>query len=374
MMPAGKRTFSQRVTSGLVNRLSRHVTWHAGSDRSLAGEAGRSYPLVLILGREHYKERRKSYPALRRRDLEKVLRQELAGGPPTVSVPGPVRGDRRDVSFYSLEPGLVESLPRSLFIVPESIVLATQVPVSGWACVERQGYRYFLFADGSSQPAGGALAQRELVALAAGVDPDIAPEEWRGSAELTRRLRRALPKLPALTWWSCRNPLPHRIRLDAIAWRPVVLTAFLVLFGYLALSSLYLQAALSLRSGALETLRPEIQEGLVADEQAREYEARRSALAELWGGRADTQLVWQGVALATQNRASINQVEMRDGRVRLYGEAVDAAEILTLLAAVPDFEDVTFDSAVRSANNGRQNFTLSFVLANGAGRVEPAGE
>jgi hypothetical protein len=183
-----------------------------------------------------------------------------------------------------------------------------------------------------------------------------------------------LPKLPALTWWSCRNPLPHRIRLDAIAWRPVVLTAFLVLFGYLALSSLYLQAALSLRSGALETLRPEIQEGLVADEQAREYEARRSALAELWGGRADTQVVWQGVALATQNRASINQVEMRDGRVRLYGEAVDAAEILTLLAAVPDFEDVTFDSAVRSANNGRQNFTLSFVLANGAGRVEPAGE
>jgi hypothetical protein len=374
MKPAGKPTFSQRFTSGLVNRLSRHVTWHAGSDRSLAGEAGRSYPLVLILGREHYKERRKSYPALRRRDLEKVLRQELAGGPPTVSVPGPVRGDRRDVSFYALEPGLVESLPRSLFIVPESIVLATQVPVSGWACVERQDYRYFLFADGSSQPAGGALVQRELVALAAGVDPDIAPEEWRGSAELSRRLRRALPKLPALTWWSCRNPSPHGIRFDALAWRPVVLTAVAVLFGYLALSSLYLQASLSLRGGTLDTLRPQIQEGLVADDEAREFEAQRNALAELWGGRADTQLVWRGVALATQNRASINQVEMRDGRVRLYGEAVDAAEILTLLAAVPDFEDVTFDSAVRSANNGRQNFTLSFVLANGAGRVEPAGE
>jgi hypothetical protein len=374
MKPAGTQTLLQRLAASLVKRLSRHVTWHGSTDHNLAGDAGRHYPLVLILGREYYKERRRTYPALRRRDLEKVLRQELAGKPPTLSVPGPLRGDRREVSFYSLEPGLIESLPRSLFIIPESVVLGSQVPADGWADVERQDYRYFLFGDGSSQPAGGALAQRELVALAAGVDPDLPPDEWRGSAELLSRMRRALPKLPALTWWSCRNPLPRRFGVDAVAWRPVALTAALMLFGYLVLSSTYLQTSLSLRSGALDTLRPEIQEGLAADEEARDLEARRNALAELWGDRADTQLLWQGVALAAQNRASINQVEMRDGRVRFYGEAADAAEILTLLAAVPGFEDVGFDSAVRSGRNGRQNFTLSFALAKTAADSEQADE
>jgi hypothetical protein len=101
---------------------------------------------------------------------------------------------------------------------------------------------------------------------------------------------------------------------------------------------------------------------------------RRNALAELWGGRADTQLIWQGVALAAQKRASINQIEMRDGKVRFYGEAADAAEILTLLAAVPEFKDVGFDSAVRSGRSGRQNFTLSFALATDATDHEQANE
>ena len=369
-----KKSTLQRFAAGLVNRLSRYVTWHGNTDHNLAGEGGRHFPLVLILGREHYKERRRTYPALRRRDLEKVLRQELAGEPPTLSVPGPVRGDRREVSFYIMQPDLIESLPRSLFVIPESVVLGSEVTEDGWADVERQGYRYFLFADGSSQPAGGALAKRELVALAAGVDLDLPPDEWRGSAELLGRMRRALLKLPGMTWWSCRNPVPRRFGLDAVAWKPVALTAALVLFGYLVLSSLYLQASLSLRGGDLDTLRPEIQEGLVADEEARGLEARRNGLAELWGGRADTQLLWQGVALAVQNRASINQVEMRDGRVRFYGEAADAAEILTVLAAEPGFKDVTFDSAVRSGRSGRQNFTLSFALAEAAIDHEQADE
>lgn len=363
MTSAGKPTILQRIAANLVNRLSRHVTWHGRTEHNLAGETGRHFPLVLILGREHYKERRRSYPALRRRDLEKVLRQELAGEPPTLTVPGPVDEDRREVSFYRLAPGLAESLPRSLFVIPESVVLGTQVPRDGWVDVEREDYRYFLFGDGSSQPAGGALGQRELVALAAGIDPELPPEEWQGSAELLRRFRRGLPKLPALTWWSCRNPAPRRLGLNGIAWKPVAITAALMLFGYLVLSSIYLQASLSLRSGDLDALRPEIQDGLVADEEARSLAARRDALAELWGTRTDTQRLWQGVALALQNQANITQVEMREGRVRLYGEAADAAEILTLLAAVPDFSDVTFDSAVRSGRSGRQNFTLSFVLA-----------
>lgn len=368
------RTLPGRIADGIIRRLLRHVIWHASESRNLAGAPGDHLPIVIVLGREHYQERQKRYPALRTGDLRKVLREELADQPPTLTIPGPVRGDGRDVSLFRLDRAVIEALPRSLFIIPESVLLESRLAENDWADVERQGFRYFLFRNGVSQPAGGALGQRELVAMAAGVDPGRTPKTFHGSDELLLRLRQSLSSLPASTWWSCRNPLPRRFGLDAVAWRPVALTAALIAFSYLVFSSLYLQASLSLRSGDLDTLRPEIQEGLVANEEARELEARRNALAELWGGRVDTQVLWQGVALAVQKRASINQIEMRDGQVRFYGEAADAAEILTTLAAVPDFKDVTFDSAVRSGRSGRQNFTLSFALAEAAADSEQADE
>ena len=359
----------ERIAQGVVDRLLRFVTWHASDSRNLSRQAGDRYPLVIILGREHYSERSKSYPALRRRDLEKVLREELAGEPPTLTLPGPISGDRREVTFFRLDRDVIESLPRSLFIVPESVLLGTQLAAESWADVQRQGYRYYLFRRGPSQPAGGVLGARELVAMAAGVDPDRAAEEWRGADELLGRLRRALPALPALTWWSCRNPLPRRIGTAGIAWKPIGLTAGLMLFAYLSLSSVYLQALLSQRDGALTVLGPDIQAGLVADDEARAYETRRDALIELWSGRSDTQRLWQAVALALQDGASVSRLDLRDGRVSLRGEAPDATEILTVIASTPGFLDVSFDAPVRSARNGRQNFALSFDLS--AAHAEP---
>ena len=368
------RAVLKRIVQSVVDRLLRHVTWHASENRSLSRQPGDYYPLVIILGREHYSERSKSYPALRRRDLEKVLHEELAGEPPTLALPGPISGDRREVTFFRLDRDVIESLPRSLFIVPESVLLGDQLAAESWAEVQRQGYRYFLFRGGPSQPAGGALEQRDLVAMAAGVDPDRAPEEWSGSDELLGRLRRALPSLSALTWWSCRNPLPQGIGTAGIAWKPIGLTAGLMLFAYLTLSSVYLQALLSQRDGALKELGPEIQQGLVADNEARAYEARRDALIELWSGRSDTQRLWQGVSLALQNRASVSRLDLRDGRISLRGEASDATEILTVLASTPGFVGVSFDAPVRSARNGRQNFALSFDLSDVRAGPETSNE
>ena len=136
-----------------------------------------------------------------------------------------------------------------------------------------------------------------------------------------------------------------------------------MLFAYLSLSSVYLQALLSQRDGALTALGPDIQAGLVADDEARAYETRRDALIELWSGRSDTQRLWQAVALALQDGASVSRLDLRDGRVSLRGEAPDATEILSVLASTPGFLDVSFDAPVRSGRNGRQNFALSFDLS-----------
>ena len=364
----------QRIARDLVDRLLGHVTWHASASRNLSLSPGDRYPLVIVLGREHYSERRKSYPALRRRDLEKVLREDLVGEPPTITLLGPIDGDRREVSFYRLDRSVIESLPRSLFIVPESVLLGVMLAAESWVDIERQNYRYFLFHDGPSQPAGGALGARELVAMAAGVDPDLAPEEWRGSDELIRRFKRALTALPALNWWSCRNPLPHAPWITGIAWKPVALTAGLMAFGYLVISSLYLQATLSYRESVLEAKGSEVLQGLVADDEARGYEAQRDALIELWSSRADTQQIWGGIASMLQHGATVGGIVIQGERISVRGEARDASEVLSELARLPQFGDVSFDAPVRSGRGRRQNFALSFALSGAQTATEKSDE
>lgn len=363
-----------RFARAVARRLLSHVTWHASRSCNLAGRSGSHVPLVVILGREHYAERQKSYPGLRTRDLGKVLQEELAGEPPTLTLIGPVRGDSREVRFFRLDRAVLEELPRSLFVIPESVALGAQLTADNWADVERQNYRYFLFRDGVSQPFGGALGQRDLVALAAGVDPDRIPEEYRGTDELLQRLGRSLSSLPLSTWWSCRNPLPRDFGLERVAWKPVAMTAGVMLFAYLILTSLYLQASLSQRENALEVLEPQIQEGLVADNEARELAARKDALASLWSGREDTQRLWQAVGIALQNRAIIARIDMRDARVNLRGEAPDASEVLAALASMPGFADVSFDAPVVARRGGRQSFALSLNLVDEPGSGESADE
>jgi hypothetical protein len=362
-MTAADRTRSipSRWSSQLIERLLTHVCWYADECRSLSGEASRR-PLVLILGREHYSESRKSYPLLRHRDLDMVIRGELADEETTIYVPGEIDGDRREVNFYRLDRDVLEALPRTPIVLPESLVLAGALAEDAWADIDRDGYRYFLFDDGRSQPAGGALGAPRLVALAAGMDPDSEPEQWHGHEQLLGRLRKALMSLPANAWWACRNPLPRKTSLLDIAWRPIGLTAAAAVLGYLVLTTLYLQGTLSLREHALESIAPEVQEGLAADSESRRLGDRQRALAELWSSRADTQLLWAAVASALENGARIAQVQLTDERVSIRGYAPDAAGVLAALTASPHFDDVNFDAPVRADRNGRQNFTLSFVF------------
>ena len=354
-----------RWAEKFAERLMRRVSWHTSGTSGLAGD-GQQRSWVLILGREHYSERQQSYPLLRQRDLDKVIRGEIATEPATIYVPGPIDGDRRQVTFYALDEVILDALPRSLVVIPESLLLGTQLPDGGWADIERDDYRYFLFDNGRSQPAGGALAAPNLVAMAAGMDPEREPERWRGKASIVPRLRRGLKSLSASTWWACRNPVPRPGGLLDFAWRPVGLAAAAALLAYLMLTTLYLQGTLSYRERALENLAPEVQEGLTADSEARRLADRQGALADLWASRSDTQALWAAVASAVEDGARITQIELADERVSIRGHAPDAAEVLGGLTEAPQFADVSFDAPVRSDRQGRQNFALSFVIASPA--------
>ena len=363
MIPSGDRgTSLARLGGRAIERMLGHVSWFAGEHRSLAG-GRRKRPFVLILGREHYTERRQDYPLLGRRVLDKVIRGELAGEDTTIFVQGPTVCDRRVVTFYTFDRDVLENLPRAPVVIPESLLLTSTLVEGDWASIERDEYRYFLFADGRSQPAGGALGASRLVAMAAGLDPDSTPEQWHGHDAVAGLMRIGLRSLALLDWLACRNPLPSAKRLLDIAWRPVGLAAAAGVVSYLLLTTLYLQGTLSYREHALEALAPEVQEGLSADSEMRQLAERQRALAELWSSRADTQQLWAAIASAIDSGATIAQVQLSDDRVSIRGYAPDAAEVLANLTELPRFNDVNFDAPVRADRNGRQNFTLSFEFA-----------
>lgn len=348
-----------RLSNSAVEWILGHAHWYAGERRSLAGGANKR-PLVLVLGREHYSERRQDYPLLGRRDLDKVLAGELAEEDATIYIQGPSEGDRRMVTFYTFNREVLESQPRAPIVIPESLLLKSTLVEGDWAGVERDGYRYFMFADGRSQPAGGALGAARLVAMAAGLDPDSEPERWQGHDAVAGLLKIGLRSLAPRDWLACRNPLPGTKRLVDIAWRPVGLTAGVALLGYLLLTTLYLEGTLSYRQHALEALAPEVREGLAADGELRRLAEQQRALTELWSGRADTQQLWAAIASAIDSGATIAQVQLNDDRVSIRGYARDATEVLAGLTESPRFNDVNFDAPVRTDRSGRQNFTLSF--------------
>ena len=89
----------------LRQALARRIVWLTDGRRDASGATTRSRALVAVLGREHYSERRRQYPILSRRDLDDVLKQELAGAPPTLAVVSAARDDRREVTFLRVQAG-----------------------------------------------------------------------------------------------------------------------------------------------------------------------------------------------------------------------------------------------------------------------------
>ena len=81
---------SEGIAGGMAGRLmttlGNRVVWLTDQRRDAAGLANAAPALVVLLGREHYVERRRNYPISSRRDLEGVLKQELAGAPPALTL------------------------------------------------------------------------------------------------------------------------------------------------------------------------------------------------------------------------------------------------------------------------------------------------
>lgn len=352
------------LRSRLFEALRRRVVWVTDARRDTEGRPNDAAALVAVLGREHYQERRRAYPVRGLRDLHRVLALELANAPATLTLIGPLRDDRREVTFFELDPRVLERVGRALWLVPESLPLALTLPAQRVAAVERNGLRYFLAASGVSQLAGGAVSNPTLFALAVGLDAD-AQSVALGVGELPSRLLQGLRRLPTAAWLRLLSPT---LRTSAtIAWRPLVTLTAVGLTGYLLLASAYLSLAESLRKKELDGLGPEVAELLETQRQVERLGLEQQALARVLAERRPSYAVWHVAALAWQKGALLEGFALSDGRLTLRGSAPVATEVLGALAADPSVTDARFGAPVRQVVD-REQFLITLTLADGVDR------
>ena len=353
---------ADRAAAGgrLHGALLRRIVWLTDQRRDLAGDPSSAAALVAVLGREHYIERRRRYPIHSRRDLEAVLRQELAEAPPTLTLIGEPDQEKREVSFFELRPGVLERVGRAIWLVPESTALAGTLPRGRVASIERDGYRYFVSANGASQPAGGTVATAELFALAAGLDSGEAPLSL-GRADLVSRLPQGLRSLPADAWLRFRQPSAGRRR--PLEWRRIATVAAVALASYLAFASGDLVLTRESREARLEELGPEVDSLLDAQRELDLLAERQAGLDEMLEGRAETYRLWRVVGTAWASGARLSAIELEDFELTLRGSAPAATDVLAALDQSPGVAGARFSAPVRSGKGGLEDFAITLTLA-----------
>jgi len=339
--------------------LKRRIAWLTDERRDLLGTPTAIPALIVVLGREHYTERRRNYPIHSRRDLEAVLAQELAQAPDTLALIGDPEQDKREVSFFELRPGVLEKVGSALWLLPESALLARTLPAGRVASIERDRYRYFLSASGASQPAGGMVATPELFALAIGL------AAGQGALQLDReaaveRLTRGMRALPPSAWLRLRRP--SRVRQSQVEWRSVAMVAGAGLAAYLALASGYLLWTRDAREQELEALGAEVETLLAAQRQVDRLAAQRAGLGQVWRDRADTYQMWRIAGLAWGKGAQLTAIELKDFELTLRGKASVATDVLAALDQAPGVKEAKFSAPVRSGRDGLEEFVISLTL------------
>lgn len=340
--------------------LAARGAWLTDRRQGLAADELPSRLLLVVLGREHYVERRRRYPIASWRDLGRVLRHELASAPQTtLAVFGPPAADGREVTFYELRPGALEAAGEALFVLPESLLVAATLEPGTVGDVGRDGLRYFVAPTGVSQPAAGTVASPELFVLASGSDASRGVVGIDG-AGARRRLLEGLRRLPGRHW--LRLLRPSAVPSFDLDWKRLALWAGLGIGGYLLLASAYLTLTTALRERELERLGPEVQSLLDAQHAVDALQAERVGIAGLLEAQPATYRAWRVVALAWSKGAQLSALSLNEGQLTLRGSAPSATDVLGLIAAEGGVADARFSAPVRSTGDGAEEFVVTMQL------------
>ncbi len=347
-----------RVGRGLRSLLESRIVWWTSERRALDGSPAAAAPLVVLLGREHYTERRKVYPIPGFTDLQRVLRLELGPSAEARAVIGPVRDDKRVVSFYDIDTATARQLVGAAWVIPESLVVASTLGEDGVALADRDGLAYFVAGSGESLPASGTLRSPDMFALAVGL-PSVGNAQRLEVSALRDHIWLGLGRMPASAWFGLyRSPLSALV----VPWRRVGLTAAACLFGYLFIASAWLGIVNRMRTAELQQLGPEVQTLLAARSQLERFTSERKGMRAAIDASPPTYPVWQVVSLALERGAQLTGLSLTGRELTLRGNAPSATDVLEALTKDPQLSNARFTLPVQRLNGNVEEFSLSVTL------------
>jgi hypothetical protein len=334
------------------------LSWVAGERCGFGDEPPSDWSLVTIIGREHYRERRKSYPIRSWRELSTVVALEGAADRPTLTYIGPWHDERREVTFFEINPAFVALAPRSLFWIPESALVVGALEAFEVATVEREGLRYFCSRAGASQLQGGLIRTAASYALGVGVPADDRMREINAEA-LKALLPHELQKLPWLSWVRSLRPGLSR---EVFEWmRPASIALAVSLIVYCGLASFYLIGAQAWRERQLTALGPAVG-GLLQMQRRIESTAREAGvLSGVLQSKNSTYRVWEVAGVVWRGGGMLSGLQLLDREITLRGTTPVATDLLSALGKLPSFEGAKFGAPVRQAGN-REEFTIVIRL------------
>jgi hypothetical protein len=313
--------------------------------------------LVTIIGREHYSEHKKSYPIRGWLDAFRVARNERTGARTLIHV-GPWEEPNRVVTFFELQPQFDLATERSVFLVPESLLIAKSLPVGSVAEVMRGGLRYFVASNAVSQIAGGLIRTVDHFVMAVGLTARSAVV----SVDRDKLLGEAAAQLRQLSMSDWAG-LFHPDLSTAVKSRTgrVAVGAGVVALIYFSLISAYLTTMISWRSSQIEALGPQVGSLLVAQRQVTTTARKVGEMDQLIAGRISTYRLWSAVATVWQNGGNVSGVDMVDGEVTIRGGAPSATDVLGALSKDEKFVDARFVAPVRQVGE-LQEFSIALRM------------
>ena len=346
--------FRARTSAWLRGR----VAWVSHEIRTLDGSPFSAIPRVVILGREHYEERRKTYLIRSWRGIHAILKLELRGSDQTLFGIGPYRSEGREVLFFKLKPTATAVVEDAVLCIPETLLLSRLVGEGEILQVRRADFEYYVARGLASQIRGGAIIDSRLFSLSAGL-PEDAVVRYLGEAELRPVLESAIRKLHLGDIWTFF--VARERWADSLPWRQMGFVAALALASYLGLVSAYLQANNWIRERQISALGDDV-DGLV--QKQRDIESR---ITELKGihrvadQRIPTYHLWEVLAETWRAGGAVTGVEMEGERIILRGTSSAATTVLAALSKLPQVKGAKFDAPVRS-EFGQENFTIELTF------------
>ncbi|MGJ8680087.1 hypothetical protein [Paraglaciecola sp.] len=322
-------------------------------------DKGQFKPLVLIVSRDFYQEKVRSYPLVNKKELNKLLALDKHNNNTCFSI-NDIEDNQSWVNKWQFD----ADIPKANLLLPESVVLSHVFANSGeLELVDKFGRSKLFIVNNlkgvySARPTS-VISNRALFRHSCGVGESNNLKTLEFS-DVAKHLVNGLMNL-SIPKWLIFNNLSNEQTNIAILFRPILIGLGVGL-SYLMLTSAYLGYRHWQLTDQIANTSGDLQQALTLQNKNDSLLSNilnYQAVSSEFNYSSD---IW-GLMLPLFKKARISRIQLENGRYILRGEAKQATEVLSTIANYKGVSDAKFDLPV-SKTRSEERFVVSFVMQN----------